>query len=288
MLTLKLLREQPDFVIKRLAVKNFDAREIVAKIIEIDRKRRMLQGELDSCLADQKIRAAEIGNLIKEGKKGEAEEVKKKVSVLKEKSKEINDSLESNSNELNELVVLLPNLPCDMVPVGKTAEDNIVVKMGGTFPELEENALPHWELAKKLDFIDFDLGVKLTGAGFPVYKGKGAKIQRALISYFLDMNTDAGYLEIQPPIMVNEASGFGTGQLPDKGEQMYYVGLDKFYLIPTAEVPVTNIYRDEILSVSDFPVKMTAYTPCFRREAGSYGKDVRGLNRLHQFDKVEI
>ena len=288
MLTLKLLREQPDFVIKRLAVKNFDAREIVAKIIEIDRKRRMLQGELDSCLADQKIRAAEIGNLIKEGKKGEAEEVKKKVSVLKEKSKEINDSLESNSNELNELVVLLPNLPCDMVPVGKTAEDNIVVKMGGTFPELEENALPHWELAKNLDFIDFDLGVKLTGAGFPVYKGKGAKIQRALISYFLDMNTDAGYLEIQPPIMVNEASGFGTGQLPDKGEQMYYVGLDKFYLIPTAEVPVTNIYRDEILSVSDFPVKMTAYTPCFRREAGSYGKDVRGLNRLHQFDKVEI
>ncbi|MCK9626050.1 MAG: serine--tRNA ligase [Bacteroidales bacterium] len=288
MLTLKLLREQPDFVIERLAVKNFDAREIVAKIIEIDRKRRMFQGELDSCLADQKIKAAEIGNLIREGKKEQAEEVKKKVAVLKEKSKEINDSLETNSRELNELVVLLPNLPCDMVPVGKTAEDNVVVKMGGTFPKLEENALPHWELAKNLDFIDFDLGVKLTGAGFPVYKGKGAKIQRALISYFLDMNTDAGYLEIQPPIMVNEASGFGTGQLPDKGEQMYYVGLDKFYLIPTAEVPVTNIYRDGILSVSDFPVKMTAYTPCFRREAGSYGKDVRGLNRLHQFDKVEI
>lgn len=288
MLTLKLLREQPEFVIERLAVKNFDAKEIVAKIIDIDKTRRSMQGELDSCLADQKVKAAQIGGLMKEGKKAEAENVKAEVAALKEKSKDLDADLEKNSKELTDLVVLLPNLPCAQVPKGKGADDNVVVKMGGQIPELGPDALPHWELVKNLDIIDFDLGVKLTGAGFPVYKGKGAKIQRALISYFLEKNTEDGYLEYQPPYMVNEASGFGTGQLPDKEGQMYHANLDNFYMIPTAEVPVTNIYRDVILQPSDFPVKMTAYTPCWRREAGSYGKDVRGLNRLHQFDKVEI
>lgn len=288
MLTLKLLREQPDFVIERLAVKNFDAKEIVSKIIDIDKKRRSLQGELDSCLADQKIKAGQIGKLMKEGNKDGADAIKTEVAALKERSKVLDESLAAANKEQTDLIVLLPNLPCSQVPLGKGAEDNVVVKMGGEVPQLGEKALPHWELVKNLDIIDFDLGVKLTGAGFPVYKGKGAKIQRALISYFLEKNTDAGYMEFQPPYMVNEASGFGTGQLPDKEGQMYHANLDNFYMIPTAEVPITNIYRDVILQPSDFPVKMTAYTPCWRREAGSYGKDVRGLNRLHQFDKVEI
>lgn len=288
MLTLKLLREQPDFVIERLAVKNFDAKEIVAKIIDIDKKRRSIQGELDSCLAQQRIKAGQIGKLMKEGKREEADAVKVEVASLKETSRELDVALEAANKEQTDLVVLLPNLPCSQVPLGKSAEDNVVVKMGGEVPQLGEKALPHWELVKNLDIIDFDLGVKLTGAGFPVYKGKGAKMQRALISYFLEKNTDAGYLEFQPPYMVNEASGFGTGQLPDKEGQMYHATLDNFYMIPTAEVPITNIYRDVILQPADFPVKMTAYTPCWRREAGSYGKDVRGLNRLHQFDKVEI
>ena len=225
---------------------------------------------------------------MKAGKKEEAEEAKKQVAQLKERSKELEQMMEAQNNEMMENLVLLPNIPADIVPAGKTAEDNLVVKEGGEKPQLGEDAKPHWELAKSLDFIDFDLGVKITGAGFPVYKGKGAKIQRALISFFLDCNTAAGYQEVQPPLVVNEASAYATGQLPDKGEQMYHVGLDNFYLIPTAEVPVTNIYRDCILNREDFPVKMTAYTQCFRREAGSYGKDVRGLNRLHQFDKVEI
>lgn len=288
MLTLKILREQPEFVIERLAVKHFDAEEIVYKIIDIDKQRRSLQGELDSCLAEQKVKAGEIGKLMKEGKKAEAEAAKAVTAELKEKSKDLEAKMEACQKEQDSLVVLLPNLPCAQVPEGRTAEDNVVVKMGGKAPELSAGALPHWELVKNLDIIDFDLGVKLTGAGFPVYKGKGAKIQRALISYFLERNTDAGYMEYQPPYMVNEASGFGTGQLPDKEGQMYFAPLDGFYMIPTAEVPVTNIYRDVILKESDFPVKMTAYTPCWRREAGSYGKDVRGLNRLHQFDKVEI
>ena len=288
MLTLKILREQPEFVIERLAVKHFDAKEIVYKIIDIDKQRRSLQGELDSCLAEQKVKAGEIGKLMKEGKKAEAEAAKAVTAELKEKSKDLEAKMEACQKEQNSLVVLLPNLPCAQVPEGRTAEDNVVVKMGGKTPELSAGALPHWELVKNLDIIDFDLGVKLTGAGFPVYKGKGAKIQRALISFFLERNTDAGYMEYQPPYMVNEASGFGTGQLPDKEGQMYFAPLDGFYMIPTAEVPVTNIYRDVILKESDFPVKMTAYTPCWRREAGSYGKDVRGLNRLHQFDKVEI
>jgi seryl-tRNA synthetase len=288
MLTLKLLRENPEFVIERLQVKHFDAKEIVYQILDMDRQRRAAQTELDACLAQQKAKSAEIGSLMKQGQRAEAEEAKKAVAELKEKSKALEEKMAEAEKKQQELVVLLPNLPCALVPEGRTAEDNLVVKMGGPEPHLPENALPHWELVKNLDIIDFDLGVKLTGAGFPVYKGKGAKIQRALISWFLEKNTDAGYLEYQPPYMVNADSGFGTGQLPDKEGQMYYAPLDGFYMIPTAEVPVTNIYRDVILKKEDFPVKMTAYTPCWRREAGSYGKDVRGLNRLHQFDKVEI
>ena len=288
MLTLKLLRENPEFVIEKLAVKNFDAREIVEKINALDQNRRALQAELDSCLAEQKKKAAQIGAFMKEGKRAEADAVKAEVAALKVRSAEIEGKSEENNNELNSLLVLLPNIPCDQVPEGKCAEDNVVVKTGNEIPDLGENKLPHWELAKKYDIIDFDLGVKLTGAGFPVYKGKGARLQRALINFFLDYNTKAGYMEVEPPIMVNEASGFGTGQLPDKEGQMYHATADNFYLVPTAEVPVTNIFRDVILGNNEFPVKMTAYTPCFRREAGSYGKDVRGLNRLHQFDKVEI
>ena len=288
MLTLKLLRENPEFVIEKLAVKNFDAREIVEKINTLDQNRRSLQLELDTCLAEQKKKAAQIGGLMKEGKREEAEAVKAEVAALKARSAEIERKSEENNAELNSQLVLLPNIPCDQVPEGKGAEDNVVVKTGNEIPDLGENKLPHWELAKKYDIIDFDLGVKLTGAGFPVYKGKGARLQRALINFFLDCNTNAGYLEVEPPVMVNEASGFGTGQLPDKEGQMYHATADNFYLVPTAEVPVTNIFRDVILGNNEFPVKMTAYTPCFRREAGSYGKDVRGLNRLHQFGKVEI
>ena len=288
MLTLKLLREDPEFVIRKLAVKNFDAREIVGKIIALDGNRRRLQAELDTCLSRQKQKAALIGGFMKEGRKDEAEAAKAEVAALKERSKELEAQSDENNTELNSLMVLLPNIPCDLVPEGKDSNDNVVVRMGNEIPDLGPDALPHWELAKKFDIIDFDLGVKLTGAGFPVYKGKGARLQRALINMFLDINTSAGYLEVEPPVMVNEASGFGTGQLPDKEGQMYHANLDNYYLVPTAEVPVTNIYRDVILGENDFPVKMTAYTPCFRREAGSYGKDVRGLNRLHQFDKVEI
>ncbi len=288
MLTLKLLRDDPQFVIERLAVKNFDASAIVEKILEQDRVRRSCQTELDAALAAQKAKAKEIGALMQQGRKDEAEAAKKEVAQMKENSRKIESQMEESQKLQNDLLVQLPNIPDDIVPAGRNADDNVVVRMGGEIPELPEGALPHWELASKYDIIDFDLGVKLTGAGFPVYKGKGAKLQRSLIQYFLDFNTRAGYMEIEPPVMVNEASGFGTGQLPDKEGQMYFVSLDKFYLVPTAEVPVTNIYRDTILSESDFPVKMTAYTPCFRREAGSYGKDVRGLNRLHQFDKVEI
>lgn len=287
MLNIRLLREQPEFVRERLLVKNFDATGIIGKINSLDQSRRVAQTELDSILAEQNSIAREVGMLMKSGKKEEAEAAKAKVAALKEESKSLESKMNDSANEMNDLLVQLPNLPHTSVPLGKLSTDNVEVKEGGEIPKLT-NALPHWELARKYDIIDFDLGVKLTGAGFPVYKGKGAKIQRALISYFLDMNTAAGYTEVQPPLMVNEASGFGTGQLPDKGEQMYHVGLDNFYLIPTAEVPVTNIFRDVILSAGELPVKMTAYTPCFRREAGSYGKDVRGLNRLHQFDKVEI
>ena len=288
MLTLKLLRENPEFVIKKLAVKHFDAREIVETINKRDEDRRRIQQQLDSCLSEQKKAAALIGGYMKAGDKAAAEAAKAEVAKLKEESARLQAEADANMQELNAQLVLLPNLPCDLVPEGRSAEDNVVVKMGNAIPELGPDALPHWELAKKLDIIDFDLGVKITGAGFPVYKGKGAKLQRALINFFLDNNTEAGYLEVEPPVMVNEASGFGTGQLPDKEGQMYHANLDNFYMVPTAEVPVTNIFRDEILAEKDLPQKMTAYTPCFRREAGSYGKDVRGLNRLHQFDKVEI
>ncbi len=288
MLTLKVIRENPEFVIERLAVKNFDARAIVEQVIALDDRRKALQTESDALVAEQKKAAARIGALMKEGRREEAEEAKKEVAAMKAKSSDLLAQAEVNNKELESQLVLLPNMPYKLVPLGKSAADNLIVKEGGPEPRLPENALPHWELAKKYDIIDFDLGVKITGAGFPVYKGKGAKLQRALINYFLDRNTAAGYKEVEPPVVVNAASGFGTGQLPDKEAQMYYVGLDDFYLVPTAEVPVTNIFRDVILPADAFPQKLTAYTPCFRREAGSYGKDVRGLNRLHQFDKVEI
>ena len=288
MLTLKLLREEPEFVIERLSVKNVDAKETVYKILEIDARRRAAQTQADALSAEQKKTAAAIGMLMQQGNRQEAEQMKVKASESREKVKELLQEQEKLEKDLNDMLVLLPNLPHALVARGKSAEDNVLVREGGQVPVLSQDALPHWELAKKYDIIDFDLGVKLTGAGFPVYKGQGARLQFALISYFLDQNASAGYKEIMPPIMVNEDSGYGTGQLPDKSEQMYHAGLDNFYMIPTAEVPVTNIYRDVIINRSELPVKLTAYTPCFRREAGSYGKDVRGLNRLHQFDKVEI
>ena len=288
MLTLQQLRGDKELAIKKLAKKGVDAAPIIAKIEELDDARKALQVELDNCLAEQNKAAKEIGMLMGQGRREEAEERKQQVAALKARSAELAAQHEETSAALQAQIVLLPNFPADIVPEGKTAEDNLIVKIDENYSELPENPLPHWELAKKYDIIDFDLGVKLTGAGFPVYKGKGARLQRALINYFLDYNTAAGYQEVEPPVMVNEASGFGTGQLPDKEGQMYHATADNFYLVPTAEVPVTNIFRDAILDEKEFPVKMTAYTPCFRREAGSYGKDVRGLNRLHQFDKVEI
>ena len=288
MLTLQQLRGDKELAIKKLAKKGVDAAPIIAKIEELDDARKALQVELDNCLAEQNKAAKEIGMLMGQGRREEAEERKQQVAALKAKSAELSAKHEETSAALQAQIVLLPNFPADIVPEGMTAEENLVVKIDENYSELPENPLPHWELAKKYDIIDFDLGVKLTGAGFPVYKGKGARLQRALINYFLDYNTAAGYQEVEPPVMVNEASGFGTGQLPDKEGQMYHATADNFYLVPTAEVPVTNIFRDVILDEKEFPVKMTAYTPCFRREAGSYGKDVRGLNRLHQFDKVEI
>lgn len=288
MLTLQQLRGDKEAAIAKLAKKGVDAAPIIAKIEEADDRRKALQAELDACLAEQNKAAKEIGALMGQGKREEAEQRKAQVAALKARSVELAAEHEKATAELNAQIVLLPNFPADIVPEGRTAEDNLVVKIDENYSKLPENPLPHWELARKYDIIDFDLGVKLTGAGFPVYKGKGARLQRALINYFLDYNTAAGYREIEPPVMVNEASGFGTGQLPDKEGQMYHATADNFYLVPTAEVPVTNIYRDVILDKKEFPVKLTAYTPCFRREAGSYGKDVRGLNRLHQFDKVEI
>ncbi|MBQ6868835.1 MAG: serine--tRNA ligase [Alistipes sp.] len=288
MLTLQQLRGDKEAAIAKLAKKGVDAAPIIAKIEEADDRRKALQAELDACLAEQNKAAKEIGALMGQGKREEAEQRKAQVAALKARSVELAAEHEKATAELNAQIVLLPNFPADIVPEGRTAEDNLVVKIDENYSTLPANPLPHWGLARKYDIIDFDLGVKLTGAGFPVYKGKGARLQRALINYFLDYNTAAGYREIEPPVMVNEASGFGTGQLPDKEGQMYHATADNFYLVPTAEVPVTNIYRDVILDKKEFPVKLTAYTPCFRREAGSYGKDVRGLNRLHQFDKVEI
>lgn len=288
MLTLKMLRDDPQGVIEKLKIKNFDAKPIVDRVLELDTLRRNLQAESDELLARQKVKAAEIGGLMKQGLKDAAESAKAEVATLKTRSGELLSRMDAATREMESQLVLMPNTPCALVKPGKGAEDNEVVKMGGPEVQLPEGALPHWELAKKYDIIDFDLGVKITGAGFPVYKDKGAKLQRALINFFLDCNTAAGYKEVEPPVMVNSASGFGTGQLPDKEGQMYHANLDDFYMVPTAEVPLTNIYRDVILPGDQIPQKITAYTPCFRREAGSYGKDVRGLNRLHQFDKVEI
>ena len=288
MLTLKQLRDNKEDAIRRLGKKGVDAAPVIAHIEELDDKRKALQNELDNCLAQQNQAAKQIGMLMGKGEKEAAEAKKREVAALKSRSSELKEESDRVAEELQNEIVKLPNLPADIVPEGLTAEDNVVVKLVENYTEIPGEALPHWELAKKYDIIDFDLGVKLTGAGFPVYKGKGARLQRALINYFLDCNTKAGYQEVEPPIMVNEASGFGTGQLPDKEGQMYHATADGYYLVPTAEVPVTNIFRDVILEQSELPVKMTAYTPCFRREAGSYGKDVRGLNRLHQFDKVEI
>ena len=288
MLTLKQLRDNKEEAIRRLAKKGVDAAPIIATIELLDDKRKALQNELDGCLAEQNQAAKQIGMLMGKGLKEEAEAKKQEVAALKSRSNELKEESERVAEELQNEIVKLPNFPADIVPEGRTAEENVVVKLVENYTEIPGEALPHWELAKKYDIIDFDLGVKLTGAGFPVYKGKGARLQRALINYFLDCNTKADYQEVEPPIMVNEASGFGTGQLPDKEGQMYHATADGYYLVPTAEVPVTNIFRDVILDQSELPVKMTAYTPCFRREAGSYGKDVRGLNRLHQFDKVEI
>ncbi len=288
MLTIKQLRDDREAAIRRLAKKGVDAAPVIAEIEKLDDRRKAIQHELDECLATQNQAAKQIGALMGQGRRDEAEAKKAEVASLKERSNALNAEFKEVSDALQAAIVTLPNFPADIVPEGKTAEDNLVVKLVESYTQLPENPLPHWELARKYDIIDFDLGVKLTGAGFPVYKGQGARLQRALINFFLDCNTRAGYLEVEPPVMVNEASGFGTGQLPDKEGQMYHATTDNFYLVPTAEVPVTNIYRDVILDEKDFPVKMTAYTPCFRREAGSYGKDVRGLNRLHQFDKVEI
>lgn len=288
MLTIQQIKEDPALIVKKLAVKGFDGAELIDKILKLDQQRRELQLNNDNQAAELNKYAATIGKLMKEGKKDEAEEAKTAVARLKESQKAIAESLANAENEIRDILLTIPNIPCDMVPEGKTAEDNVVEKTGGVMPNLGADALPHWELAKKYNLIDFDLGVKITGAGFPVYVGKGARLQRALIEFFLNEAVCAGYVEIQPPYVVNEASGYGTGQLPDKEGQMYHCQLDNLYLIPTAEVPVTNIYRDVILNDNQLPIKNCAYSACFRREAGSYGKDVRGLNRLHQFDKVEI
>ena len=288
MLQLHYIRENKDEVIARLAVKNFDAKEIIEKVIDLDNDRRRTQNELDALLNEANTLAKQVGDLYKQGKKAEGDELKNRSGALKENSKKLEDTLREIEAQQTQLLLTVPNTPSTKVPKGKTPEDNENVFQEGEIPKLYAGAKPHWELTTKYDLIDFELGVKLTGAGFPVYKGKGARLQRALINFFLDKATAAGYLEVQPPILVNEASGYGTGQLPDKEGQMYHCGIDNLYLIPTAEVPITNIYRDVIVKAEQFPIKNCGYTPCFRREAGSYGKDVRGLNRLHQFDKVEI
>ena len=288
MLTINLIREKKEFIIERLKVKHFKAEEIIEKILKLDSARREIQAKTDKLQSDMNRISREIGSMMKDGKRDEAEAAKEQTYILKEEIKTLTEKLAPIDNELRAEIVRLPNLPHESVPAGHGADDNVKVKEGGVMPVIPASSLPHWDLIKKYDIIDFDLGIKLTGAGFPVYKGKGAKLQRALISFFLDEGEKAGYSEVMPPIMVNEDSGFGTGQLPDKEGQMYHANLDNYYLIPTAEVPVTNIYRDVILNADIFPIKNIAYTPCFRREAGSWGADVRGLNRLHQFDKVEI
>ncbi len=289
MLQVNYIRENKEDVLKRLAIKNFkDAEAIINSVLEKDTQRRAVQKNADDLKAEANNIAKQIGELMKAGKKDEAEKIKIRTTELKQKEKEFDEQLLEIEKNIHEILVTIPNTPNLTVPLGKTPEDNAIVFEAGAKPTLHSKAVPHWDLTTKYDLIDFELGVKIAGAGFPVYKGKGARLQRALINFFLDRATAAGYLEVQPPIVVNEDSGYGTGQLPDKEGQMYHVGIDNLYLIPTAEVPVTNIYRDVILKEADLPIKNCGYTPCFRREAGSYGKDVRGLNRLHQFDKVEI
>ena len=288
MLTIKQIKEDKEAVVRKLAKKGFDAAAIIDEVLALDDKRKTAQQTLDNTLAEQNALAKEIGGLMKSGNKEEAEVKRARVAELKAIGKELDEEKTATESALRNLLLTIPNLPADIVPEGKHAEDNLVVRMGGEMPKLGEGAVPHWDLAKTYDLIDFELGVKISGAGFPVYKGYGARLQRALINFFLDNAREAGFLEVQPPYVVNEDSGYGTGQLPDKEGQMYHATLDNLYLIPTAEVPVTNIYRDVILSEQELPIKNTAYSACFRREAGSYGKDVRGLNRLHQFDKVEI
>ncbi|WP_315504804.1 serine--tRNA ligase [Capnocytophaga sputigena] len=288
MLQLNTIREEKDRILSGLKKRNFKELHLIDNIIALDEKRRATQLSLDETLAKSNNLSKEIGSLFKAGETDKANALKEQTATLKEDIKTLTDTLNTTVEELNDLLYRVPNIPNELVPEGTSEADNVVVFEAGEIPNLGKDALPHWELAKKYDLIDFELGVKLTGAGFPVYKGKGAKLQRALITYFLDKNTEAGYNEFQVPHVVNEASGYGTGQLPDKEGQMYHIGVDNLYLIPTAEVPVTNIFRDTLLNESDLPICCTAYTPCFRREAGSYGAHVRGLNRLHQFDKVEI
>ncbi len=288
MLQVAFIRQHTALVKERLAIKNFKEPQLVDEIIALDDERKKLQVDSENTQSKLNVISKEIGHMMAKGQKEEAETKRQEVAALKASLQPLADKLAAADKQLQDIIVKLPNLPSEQVPPGKTPEDNITVREGGNKPVLHNKAVPHWDLAKKYNLIDFELGNKITGSGFPVYIGKGAKLQRSLIQYFLDYNTAAGYTEVMPPLMVNEASAFGTGQLPDKEGQMYFATEDNFYLIPTAEVPVTNIYRDEIVKESDLPVKMTAYTPCFRREAGSYGKDVRGLNRLHQFDKVEI
>lgn len=288
MLTILQIKENPEEIVRRLAVKGFDGSEIIPRVLELDARRREIQLQNDTKAAELNRLAASIGALMKKGDRAAAEEAKKEVAEGKTVQKDLAAQLDAVEDEIVKILLNVPNVPCAMVPEGTSAADNVVEKEGGPMPDLPEDALPHWDLARKYNLIDFDLGVKITGAGFPVYIGKGAKLQRALIQFFLDRASEAGYLEIQPPYVVNEASGYGTGQLPDKEAQMYVITLDNLYLIPTAEVPVTNLYRDVIIPADQLPKKNCAYSACFRREAGSYGKDVRGLNRLHQFDKVEI
>jgi seryl-tRNA synthetase len=288
MLQIQVIRQNPERVKERLAIKNFTETELINRILQLDDQRKKLQLEFDNTQAKINSSSKEIGQLMAKGNKENAESLKQNVTTLKTSLQPINDELAEVEKQLQTELVKLPNLPSDKVPAGKTPADNVVMREGGSKPDLPADALPHWDLIKKYNIVDFETGAKITGSGFPLYKGKGAKLQRALIQYFLDYNTAAGYTEYLPPFMVNEATAYGTGQLPDKEGQMYFIKEDNFYLIPTSEVPVTNIYRDEILKESDLPIKMTAYSPCFRREAGSFGKDVRGLNRVHQFDKVEI
>ncbi|MDE6452586.1 MAG: serine--tRNA ligase [Muribaculaceae bacterium] len=288
MLTLQQIKSNPDDIVRRLAIKGFDGKNEIARVLQLDSERRAQQQSSDAEAAELNNLAARIGACMKAGQREEAQALKERVAQLKQSQKELADKLAGTEAAIREILLGVPNVPCDMVPEGRSAADNVVDKEGGRMPELPADALPHWDLARKYNLIDFDLGVKITGAGFPVYLGKGARLQRALIQFFLDEAGKAGYLEVQPPYVVNEASGIGTGQLPDKEAQMYVVTLDNLYLIPTAEVPVTNLYRDVIIPDDRLPIKNCAYSACFRREAGSYGKDVRGLNRLHQFDKVEI